>query len=195
MSGHLFYNDRKVEAIGELVTIPDNDIAKLMYYLSCVDTVINHDQEEDDILTDFQHYYLLTETQKNILFYLVLLFNPLIFFDAGVFIKDENLVPPGADNEFYQITDNKIGIHVSDQIMIGGHSVKVLKIMACNEDWLYKFYINPLDNLKRIDISQYEDYIPSNKSPSPEPSVVSSHHSYHSYHSRHTTKNCCCLTF
>ena len=34
----------EVEVIGRTVTIPDNDFARLMYYLSCVDTVISYDE-------------------------------------------------------------------------------------------------------------------------------------------------------
>ena len=46
MSATLKYNSIQVKAIGRTVTVPDNDIAKLMYYLSCVDTVIRHDQTD-----------------------------------------------------------------------------------------------------------------------------------------------------
>ena len=197
MSGDLVMNNLQVEAIGEIVTIPNNDIAKLMYYLSCVDTVINHNQEgEDDILTDYKHYYLLSENEKDLVLTLVSLFNPLIFIDSGVFIVDPNLVPEGADNEFYKVTDQRIGVHVEDEIMIGGKWVKVLNIMACNTDWLYKFYINPLNNFNRIDYNKYRQYAPA---PKPEPiySQPSSHNiSFNSYHSgRKSDDDCCCLIF
>ena len=39
---------------------------------------------------------------------------------------------------------------IDQQIMIGGQMVKVLKIMDCKTTWLYKFYINPLNNFKKI---------------------------------------------
>ena len=37
------------------------------------------------------------------------LFNPLIFIKAKVFIINPNLVASGYSNEFYKITDEKIG--------------------------------------------------------------------------------------
>ena len=46
------YNDVQVKPIGKKVTDPNNDIARLMYYLSCVDTVINYN--EIDNLTDYK---------------------------------------------------------------------------------------------------------------------------------------------
>lgn len=161
MSGNLFYENVEVEPIGVKVTIPNNDIAKLMYYLSCVITVISYTQ--DDILSDYEHYYLLNSNQKKVLFNLVASLNPLIFIKAGVFILDPTLVPNDMINEFYQITDHKIGIKVQNKIMVGGQWIKVQKIMACRSFWLYKFYIFPMKNLKKINIKEYEEYIPRPK--------------------------------
>ena len=145
MSATLNYNSIHVQAIGRTVTVPDNDIARLMYYLSCVDTVIRHDQT--DRLSDYENYYRLTKAEEDLLLQLVLLFNPKIFINAGIFIVDQSLLPYNMDNEFYQITDQRIGIHVNQEIIIGGKSVKVLKIMACNTEWLNRNYINPLNNI------------------------------------------------
>ena len=73
--------------------------------------------------------------------------------------------------------------------MIGGQWVKVLKIMACKTTWLYKFYINPLNNFNKIDDERYAKYTPVPKpiySPPPPqikystaPSIVSDTSSYH----------------
>ena len=138
-------NRMKVEAIGKAVSIPDNDYAKLMYYLSCVDTVINYGKS--DMLSDFQHYYLLNPAQKEVLLKSCEIFNPKIFIKAGVFIIDEKLIPNNYDNQFYQITDQRIGFHVNQEIVIGGRTVKVLKVMACNLNWLNKYYITPIKNI------------------------------------------------
>ena len=116
--------NRGVYAFGERTSVPDDDVAKLMYYLSCVDTVINYN--EIDKLTDYQNYDLLTVDDMTLLFKLVLLFNPKIFIDAGIFIIDESLLPYDLDNQFYKITDERINIYVNDEIMIGGRNVKVL---------------------------------------------------------------------
>ena len=47
-----------------------------------------------------------------------------------IFILDSRLLISGFDNEFYQITDERIGIHVNEEVMIGGRVVRVLKVMA-----------------------------------------------------------------
>ena len=124
------FNNVKVRTFGERTSVPDDDVAKLMYYLSCVDTVINYN--EIDRLSDYQNYDSLSVEDLTELFKLVILFNPEIFVEAGIFILDESLLPYDLDNQFFEITDERIGIHVNNEIFIGGRSVKVLKVIACN---------------------------------------------------------------
>ena len=143
-------NRLHVKPIGEIVTIPNDDVARLMYYLSCVDTVIEYDNT-DDMLTDYENYDLLNVDQLTVLFGLVTLFEPKIFIDGGIFILDPVLLPEGSDNEFYQITDERINFHFNDEIMIGGKTRKILKVMACNASWLLRFYYNPLKNIMSLD--------------------------------------------
>ena len=173
MSSALKYNNLSVRPTGYRVSVPNNDIARLMYYLSCVDTVINYGKQ--DIITDYQNYDLLTESERNELINLVILFNPKMFVDAGIFILDPNLVPYDMDNQFYEITDHRIGFNVNRQIMFGGRNVRVLKVMACTSDWLTRNYINPLKNI-----------IPPKPTPPPPPPIK--------YYKSDDDK-CCCLIF
>ncbi len=57
-----------------------------------------------------------------------------------------------SNNQFYRIEDERIGIHVSQELIIGGSSVKVLKLMACNDTWLSRNYFNPIKEIE----SQYK---------------------------------------
>ena len=139
----------QVRSIGVTVTIPDDDVARLMYYLSCVGTVIEHDNE-NDILTDYENYDLLDVNQLTLLLTLVTLFEPTIFIKGGVFILDPSLVPEGSSNEFYQITDERINFHFNDEIMIGGKTRKILRVMACTISWLKRFYYNPMKNIMSL---------------------------------------------
>ena len=146
MSGNYNFNRMHVQEMDmEIVDVPDDDVAKLMYYLSCVDTVINY--QEIDKLSDYENYDLLTADDLLELFKLVLIFNPKYFVEKGIFIIDENLLPDNLNNQFYQITDERIGIHVNNEIFIGGRTVKVLKVMACNMDWLIEYYFMPWKNI------------------------------------------------
>ena len=150
---NFFGNRMGIKAIGQRTSVPDNDLARLMYYLSCVDTVIQY--HEIDRLTDYQNYDSLDVEDITVLLELVILFNPKFLVDKGIFILDESLLPNDLDNQFYQITDERIGIHINNEIMVSGRTVKVLKVMACDEDWIYRNYINPLKRIFNIE-AEYE---------------------------------------
>ena len=163
------FNQVKIRPFGQKTDVPKDDVAKLMYYLSCVDAVINYN--EIDRLTDFGNYDLLSVEDLTELFQLVLLFNPEIFVKAGIFILDESLLPVGMGNQFYEITDERIGLHVDDEILIGGRTVKVLKVMACSENWLKRNYFNPwkniLESTQQYQRGGYDDDSSSHRPPTP----------------------------
>ena len=116
-----------------------------MYYLDCALAVIQYD--EDSRLTDYKNYFSLNDEEEKAVYTLASLFDPKIFINAGVFILSEFLVPYGSRNQFYKITDDRIGIHVNQEIMIGGRAIRVLKIMALKSDWLNRYYYEPLERM------------------------------------------------
>ena len=72
------------------VTVLENDLARLMYYLDCVLVVIQY--EKNNKLTDYKNYYYLTSEEEIAVYHLAALFTPKIFIDAGVFILNPDLV-------------------------------------------------------------------------------------------------------
>ena len=156
MSLNMDYQSLEVKGIGRTVTVPDNRLAKLMYYLACVFKVIKYDQNSR--LTDFQNYYLLSNEEEQAVLGLVALFNPKVMVDLSLFIVSPNLVPYGKPNEFYQITDDRIQVHVNSEVVIGGRVIKVLKIMACTEYWINTYYINPVDSYTKTQTASGRNY-------------------------------------
>ena len=142
----LGYKSLKVEDNTVECHVPDNDTAKLMYYLSCVSTVIMYDKANK--LTDYRNYDLLTIDEMADVYACAILLNPKMFLDAGIFIINPNLLTRGLCNQFYKITDSRVGVHVNQEIAVGGVSVKVLQIMVCDQSWINKYYIRPLENLE-----------------------------------------------
>ena len=140
MSATLAMKNIKVRAFGTTTTVPDNAIAKLMYYLHCVSVVIDY---HDRTLTDYQNYDELTSEELLAIYVLAKLFDPSIFIEKSVFIVDEKLLID-SNNQFYEVTDETVGFHASREIVIGGKTVKVLKLMACNNTWLSKNYYMPM---------------------------------------------------
>jgi len=160
MSVNLKYQSLDIKPIGRKVTVPDNNLAKLMYYLACVFKVIQYDQSSR--LTDFQRYYSLSKEEEQTVLGLVALFNPKIMTDLSLFIVAPNLVPSDMSNEFYQITDDRIGVHVNSEVVIGGRVVKVLKIMAMTEEWIYYYYINPAKSYTEPKLTSSSNYNSNN---------------------------------
>ena len=164
MSMNLKYQSLDIKQIGRKATVPESNLAKLMYYLSCVFSVIQYEQSSR--LTDYQRYYLLSKEEEQTVLGLVALFNPKIMTDLSLFIVAPDLVPSYMFNEFYQITDDRIGVHVNSEVVIGGRVVKVLMIMACKEEWIYRYYINPAQSFTIPQLTSSSNYNTSNNNSS-----------------------------
>ena len=54
-----------VKMFGYKIVIPDNALAKIMYYLNCVAVVIDY---QDSVLTDYKNYGELSEEQLLIVY-------------------------------------------------------------------------------------------------------------------------------
>ena len=94
------------------------------------------------------------------------LFNPKVLLENSLFIIDSRLIPSGYSNEFYELTNNRIGVHVNSEVIIGGVSRKVLKIMACNRNWINKNYFEPMESYATMQLpagNNNEECLESNK--------------------------------
>ena len=138
MSLDLNYQSLGVKTTGSSTTVPDNNLAKLMYYLDCVFAVILSD-DDTDRYTDYHNYDLLSAEEEQVVLGLVALFNPKIMIKLGLFIIDSRFLLSNKDNEFFEITDSRLGIHVNSEVMIGGVYRKVKNVMFCNNYWINQY--------------------------------------------------------
>ena len=144
MSLSMNYQSLGVKLTGHTVTVPDNRLAKLMYYLDCAFAVIQYDGAEK--YTDYASYYLLSDEEEQVVIGLAAIFNPKVMSDLSLFVINSNLVPSGSSNQFYELTDNRLGIHINSEVIIGGVSRKVLQIMACTASWIERNFIEPFES-------------------------------------------------
>ena len=84
MSATIGIANIKVKNIGITTSVPNNDLAKLMYYLACVFSVVQYD--ESNKLSDYKNYNSLSEEEKKLVYALSILFDPKILISAGVFL-------------------------------------------------------------------------------------------------------------
>ncbi|XP_067024473.1 uncharacterized protein [Acropora muricata] len=123
------------------VTVPANAKAKLMYYLSCVKTVIQLDDSTLQRLTDYNNYYLLTDAETDALLAMVILLSPDKLM-GKVFFPDEDC--GGRNNQFFELSAVSHMLAVTDNILIGGERKRVAKVMLFKMSWLENNYLTPL---------------------------------------------------
>ena len=116
MSATLAIKKFQIQRTGVIADVPDNDLAMLMYYLGCVFSVIQVDKNNK--YCDYNKYYTLNEDEQKSVYDLAKLFDPSIFINAGIFIVNPELLLEGRANEFFKITDERLGVHVNEEIMI-----------------------------------------------------------------------------
>ncbi|CAF1279259.1 unnamed protein product [Adineta steineri] len=75
-----------VNRIGGRTSVPDDNIAKCMYYLNCVCIVIEYDDDDMEQYTDYENYRWLTPYQRRRVFLLCKALSPDEFEDR-IFLK------------------------------------------------------------------------------------------------------------
>ncbi|CAF1435211.1 unnamed protein product [Rotaria magnacalcarata] len=124
-------------------TIPENNVARLMYYLNCVCTAIDcNDDAQIQRFTSYQNWKQLAIDDQKVLFFLCFTFNPDVFNDKVFFQNDSLCVHH--ENEFYEINQQNHVLVGSESILIAGRLRRVTKFMTYKLSWLQKYYIGPM---------------------------------------------------
>jgi hypothetical protein len=73
-------NELEIKRTGQRATVPDNDIAKLMYYLKCVCTTIDcNNDPEIQRFTNYSNWHRLSVDEQRQLLVLCYTFSPDVF--------------------------------------------------------------------------------------------------------------------
>ena len=152
MQANLTLNKFRIRDTTVNVIIPPNDLARLMYYLNCVNSVLNFPNLTP--YTDYHNYYLYNHEINNIIYY-AKLFNPNQMTSIRAFVLDENI---SISNRFFEITDEVYCIHANEKFVIGGSVVKISKVMVYKSDWAAFFYFLPLQRLTNPALIYSQNY-------------------------------------
>ncbi|KAF5337178.1 hypothetical protein D9611_003437 [Ephemerocybe angulata] len=135
---------------GRTTTVPDDDVARLMYYLNCVTISLGLDILHDD-LVDYQNYRSLSGVRLALVFKSAVEFSPDIFIDKLIFKDDAGeIVPSGSSNKFVNITAACDIVSIQRDFIIGGQVKDVTKVMFYKTSWLNTFYHGPVERIAKI---------------------------------------------
>lgn len=130
-------------------TVPNTPVARLMYYLNCLCSVLQlntSDSPNLHQLTQYSLHWALTAAQKRELAILCWILSPDELLNKCIFI-DNNLKRL---NEFYEISAVQNQLFVSSSIIINGQRKRINKIMICRPFWLNKNYIEPMKTMSLL---------------------------------------------
>lgn len=138
------YQDLDIKNTGTTAYVPKNYLAKLMYYISCATSVIQYDL--DDRIINYKNYDSLSADQEKLVVKLAKILEPDILIKYSVFlVGDKYLTIDAADNEFFEVTNNQFGLHISSEIMVAGVARRIKKIMVCRKRWIRENYYEPMN--------------------------------------------------
>lgn len=116
-----------IKETGHTVTVPDSPMACIMYYLNCINSLI--DLEIPQNLRNYQNYNKISFDEENRILSLANLLNPTLFIMNGIMINNIDLCA-NKSNKFYDITNSRIVFAFSREFAISNRKVHTLKIMA-----------------------------------------------------------------
>jgi hypothetical protein len=134
-----------VKDIGRSVTVPNDSRAKLMYYLSCICSILDLDENSElQRFRRFQNYSSIysREDKQRLLACCALLRPDLL--EGKCIIHHEGLE---SSNEFIEVSKVNKTFAFTSNIIIGGQRKQVTKIMLYKMQWLRNNYLNPLSTL------------------------------------------------
>ena len=134
------------EQTGVHASVPSNDVARLMYYLKCVCTVIDCDDDPAICrFTNYNNWSSLSYEEQKVLLVLCYKFSPDEFEDKVFFNSDE--LCGDSSNEFYKINQIRHRMIAADSIIIAGRECSVTNIMTYKMSWMHQNYIGPMQRM------------------------------------------------
>jgi hypothetical protein len=141
-------NEIEFERTGVTANVPNNDVARLMYYLNCVCVAIDCDNDPDiQRFTSYSNWSRLSTEEQKALIRVCYSFSPdvlnnRVFFHSDVLCGDNS-------NEFYTINQVRHQVAAAESIIIAGRVRVVNKIMTYTMQWLETYYVDPMLRLVR----------------------------------------------
>ena len=137
-----------VKPVGWSTTVPNNDIARLMYYFHSVCTCVEPDEDYTiRRLRDYKNNYArLSSDEEARLLAICLTLSPDKLIGTILFPSDDC---GNSTNKFLELSAVSTKLVVAESLVIGGQSKKIQKVMLFQKSWMEKYYIEPLRSIVR----------------------------------------------
>lgn len=137
-----------IKKTGSATTVPNDPIAKLMYYFNCVCTCVDigNDSELNRLRAYKDGYAYLSNEEKAKLLTLCLALSPDKLMGAIFFPAPDDALD-GYANEFYELSAVSTRLVVAESLLVGGQQKKVRSIMMFKKSWIENNYLNPLRSI------------------------------------------------
>jgi len=141
--------------MGHRITIPDNDRARLMYYLRCFLRCMPQLKEiffdfNLDSLSNYSDFSLSTpeDVQKLLTFCAAL--NPQDNGMPVVCVPERHALLGKANNEFYEVSDRSLTSVLETMTgvaVVMGKEIKISQVLVASHMWIDKNYVRPMQKL------------------------------------------------
>lgn len=137
----------------QTAAIPDDDVARLMYYLKCVTVDLGMDILQDD-LVDYKNSRRLSAARRASVIKSALELSPDIFIGKVLFRDDkQEIVPQSTSNKFVNITAACNVVSIQRDFILGGQVKDVTQVMFFRSIWLKRNYYDPIERLAKAILS------------------------------------------
>lgn len=132
-----------IKEVGSTANVPANDVATLMYYLTCVFGAVECDMTPQmRRFTNYHNWRSLSFAEIRQLIALCYVFSPDVF-NNKVFFHSPALCGNNS-NKFYEISQVRNQLLAVSSIIVGGQTRRVNKVMVYKMSWMTKNYAEPM---------------------------------------------------
>eukprot|EP01017_Pseudomicrothorax_dubius_P025305 TRINITY_DN2716_c0_g1_i1.p1 TRINITY_DN2716_c0_g1~~TRINITY_DN2716_c0_g1_i1.p1 ORF type:complete len:318 (-),score=57.73 TRINITY_DN2716_c0_g1_i1:51-1004(-) len=140
--------DYGIKATGSRAAIPDDDHARLMYYLNSISSCLPGLGLPPEMM-DYSKYLFLNDEAKMVIEMTALLLSPDALCGKAIFqVEDGHPVLKGFRNNFYELTETStlrcLAANSREGVFFKGQNVEVRKFMVFSNQWLDANYIAPI---------------------------------------------------
>jgi len=132
-----------VSDIAGLTIVPDNDIARLMYYLNYVTSAVGLHILQDDLIA-YRQYQHLSNIRSSHVIQATNKYGPNEFIGKVISCDNDNNVTKNSGNKFVTIGSASAIVSVDKELTISRRTWTAKNVMFFKSAWLARFYTEPM---------------------------------------------------